>query len=409
MKLIIGSLLAAAAIAAPLRTCSDQSKCLKFDAKKITDDADYQGECYYKICMTLDLDNGDCDKDGQVSHTCEKDDEIIFEPNHPGGFSKAEEKKNIENMYNTCQLIEPGSYAEFLLKDSNPNNGCGSLSNFPQLGASCETLTAPSCTGPGNAGKECVWTIQAPQNCNHVGGGFGDPHIRRWDQGLFHFHGECDLVLLSAKNIDLHIRTTVRSFYSFIETAALAVGNVKVQVSHGNLLLNGTALKDDALPLMLPEFALFADNMDFGKIYTVKLERRSRIQIKVIGDFLSVIVSGHGDDFGDAVGLMGNYHTGAALGRDGITVIEDSVAYGMEWQVQPDEPKLFKETRKPQLPHAQCTMPTATNERRRLRHNTELLELANKACAPKHDEVDDFQACIEDVMATGDTSLAEAW
>ena len=43
------------------------------------------------------------------------------------------------------------------------------------------------------------------------------------------FHGECDLVLLHSEEfhngagLDLHIRTTIQDYFSYIETAALRV------------------------------------------------------------------------------------------------------------------------------------------------------------------------------------------
>lgn len=50
----------------------------------------------------------------------------------------------------------------------------------------------------------------------------GDPHIAKWNRKSFDFHGECDLLMLHSdhvsgdKELDLHIRTTIRDFFSSI-------------------------------------------------------------------------------------------------------------------------------------------------------------------------------------------------
>lgn len=107
-----------------------------------------------------------------------------------------------------------------------------------------------------------------------------------------------------------------------------------------------------------------------------------------------------------SVGLLGNYHTGELLGRDG-RLMEDTLEFGMEWQVRPEE-SLFMESRSPQLPYERCHMPTesfAKNFRRRLRsvENGELLAQATVACAGTVD----FKLCLQDVMTTGEVAMAD--
>ncbi|CAB9519418.1 expressed unknown protein [Seminavis robusta] len=69
----------------------------------------------------------------------------------------------------------------------------------------------------------------------------GDPHIQTWDKKWYDFHGQCDLVFLENKDfnngqgMDIHVRTTARYQYSYIEAAALRIGDDVLQVSsHGN-------------------------------------------------------------------------------------------------------------------------------------------------------------------------------
>jgi len=58
--------------------------------------------------------------------------------------------------------------------------------------------------------------------CN--GGADGDPHIKPWDGKRYYFMGECDAVMHSLSLLDVHIRTTIKDFYSYIEAAAIRVG-----------------------------------------------------------------------------------------------------------------------------------------------------------------------------------------
>ena len=80
-------------------------------------------------------------------------------------------------------------------------------------------------------------------------GGGGDPHFNRWGQDCSSFHGECDLLMVSNKDfhkgptrLDLHVRTTIQDYFSYIETPALRVGENTVQVYKDHLLVNGVYL-----------------------------------------------------------------------------------------------------------------------------------------------------------------------
>jgi hypothetical protein len=207
--------------------------------------------------------------------------------------------------------------------------------------------------------------------------------------------------------LDLHIRTTIQAHYSFIESAGLRVGETLFQLDTDKFFVNGIPSSDDDLPMKLDDFTIQSVEMEgVAKIYTVTLNDSSLIKFKVIKTFLSVSVSGHEEDFGESIGLLGNYYTGEALGRDG-RLIEDFTEYGMEWQVGDEEPKLFQDSREPQLPLAKCVMPTEEASIRRLRsvEDTELTALAERECASK----EEYDSCMEDVLATGDIALAGAW
>ena len=258
---------------------------------------------------------------------------------------------------------------------------------------------------------------------NKAGGGGGDPHFARWGRTHDSFHGECDLVLLSSNTFhngagfDLHVRTTIQSYFSFIETAALRVGQNTVQVWKNKFIFNGMEMPTTALPMTFfdSDFtytisevpALEGQNPKFYRNYEVDLDGQSSILFKFYKEYLTISVSGHRADFGDSVGLMGDYESGEMIDREG-KVMDNFVAMGFEWQVSPDDPMLFTDARQPQLPFETCRMPTAPRPaRRNLRANRQLIEEAQEACA--HVTGSDFDLCVDDVLQTGDVGLAGTW
>ena len=245
----------------------------------------------------------------------------------------------------------------------------------------------------------------------------GDPHIIRWNEEPFDFHGECDLVLLhsdhvnNGKNLDLHIRTTLDGSYSSIEQAALQVGDELIEFDAHKFYYKGKEYADKDLPLKTTEFTVSAPvnipGLKVRKDFTISLNDNSVIMVRRSKNYLSISVNGHYHDFDDSYGLLGDFFTGDPVGRDG-RLIQDWVEYGMEWQVLPDEPKLFRENRPPQLPHASCQMPTeaaASKLRRLLRRSDSamLYELAETACA---DAGPDLSDCINNLLLT---AAAEAF
>jgi hypothetical protein len=69
----------------------------------------------------------------------------------------------------------------------------------------------------------------------------GDPHFKTWHNQWYDFHGICDLVLLEndefddGKGMDIVIRTKPRYEYSFIEAAAIKLGEDILEVgSYGS-------------------------------------------------------------------------------------------------------------------------------------------------------------------------------
>ena len=253
------------------------------------------------------------------------------------------------------------------------------------------------------------------------GDGGGDPHFRRWDQKHDTFHGECDLVLAHSDNFlhgagfDFHARTTIHSYFSFIETAAVRVGESVMEFYSDHFLVNGEMYGPQDLPLIIESDVklLVTDYVEANKPtknhqnYQIHMGGSSSIMLKFYKQFMTYKILGEARDFGDSVGLLGDYHSGNMVGRDG-RIMDDFEQFAFEWQVNPVvDTRLFLEAREPQLPYEQCRMPTAARpSRRKLRaKNDGLFEEAQKACA----HASSVQLCIDDVMMTGDIGFAQTW
>ena len=266
-------------------------------------------------------------------------------------------------------------------------------------------------------------TCVPPFTISKNGGGGGDPHFQRWDHSHESFHGECDLVMVHSEQfhagtgLDLHVRTKIEDYFSYIETAALRVGDTVLQFHKDYFYLDGTKYTHADLPVTfggafkytIEEAELAMNkNSKFHFNYKVDLHQESSIIFKFYKKYLTIGVSGADKDFMDSQGLLGEYSTGNMVSRDG-QVMENFVEYGFEWQVNPEDPKLFLETRSPQLPFEQCRMPTASRPaRRKLRGTDEaLFAAARNACA--HVSGSDFDLCTDDVLTTGDLGLASMW
>jgi len=219
--------------------------------------------------------------------------------------------------------------------------------------------------------------------------------------------------------LDLHIRTTIRRGWSFISEAALKIGKDILEVrGGGEFSLNGK--KSNVLPATVGGFAmthvtkttntkLKRDNPGRISIFTVDLGPRGMVEIKTYNEFLAVFVQGEDhESFGNSVGLMGRFRDGAKLARDHVTVLKDNnIAFGMEWQVRDSDPHLFQTIKGSQFP-AQCRLPNAAKRirRRRLEEIGISWDKAQRACSSWPEEGRD--ACIYDVLSTGDLEMADA-
>ena len=137
--------------------------------------------------------------------------------------------------------------------------------------------------------------------------------------------------------------------------------------------------------------------------------RDESIVLKTFKDMVSVSID-HANPvrYRHSVGMMGGFdQKGAMVARDGQTILDDPIKMAAEWQVKDDEAMLFQAIQGPQYP-AQCIMPDAQTQEIRGRRlgESHAREAAEQACAHWADDIRD--ACIFDVMATGDLDAASA-
>ena len=257
------------------------------------------------------------------------------------------------------------------------------------------------------------------------GGGGGDPHFKRWNRERSTFHGECDMVMASSKQFhngagfDMHVRTTIRhDLYSYFKSAAIRIGTHILEVTKEYVLLDGKTYQHQDLPLTFgdDEYQYTIDNAEIEAhkdptnrhYYKLDLHDNSYIKFEWYRHLLNMEIEGDERDFGDSVGMLGEYKTGDMFGRHGQPM-DDFNEYGFEWQVDPSQdPILFEEARSPQLPYEKCRMPSHTfSTHRRLRADKALMEAAEQACASK--EGGEVLLCVQDVLMTGDVEMANTW
>ena len=287
----------------------------------------------------------------------------------------------------------------------------------------------------------------------HMAGGGSDPHFMRWRaKKRDSFQGECDLVFLSSEEFhegsgfDVHVRTTIKEYYSYIEAAAVRLGDHILEIDSAEKIY----LDGQEITIKGSEVIEIPNTNGDGYTYTYSaIERKTKKNIfrlfmgtselrfkfyrhckfnalaltiiskisAIIADtialetVLTIDVMGGADDFGDSVGLMGNHSDGSMVSRSGKLFEGSFEEYGFEWQVNPamGDKKLFIEDRSPQLPYERCRMPTASRpQRRHLRASNALYEQAKVACQAVASP-QDVDLCIDDIMATGELGLAEVW
>ncbi|CAB9499214.1 expressed unknown protein [Seminavis robusta] len=266
----------------------------------------------------------------------------------------------------------------------------------------------------------------------------GDPHVQGWGGRKFDFHGGCDLVLLShpefanGLGLHVHVRTKIQTWWSYIETAVVQIGDQMIEMSGGsnedggpNVWVNGVAgaraiiedpnLKalEEVLEAQLEGFHITYRKLD-AKQHRIRIDFNragDAISLQTYKDWVAVSVKANKkENFKGTMGLMGRFPNGDLVARDGVSVMADTDAFGKEWQVLASEPMLFHSIGN--VPASmECAMPSekATEEqrKRRLGESSISTKDAEQACARVSPY--DRDQCIFDVLATNDMDMAGAY
>lgn len=254
------------------------------------------------------------------------------------------------------------------------------------------------------------------RECPGEPGTFGDPHFKTWAGHKFDYHGQCDLVLTSAPNaaegkgLDVHVRATHKKFFSYISATAIRIGNEVFEVAnHGKVYLNGNENIDFEKDVTISGYPIKfndtpAPNGRLQTMYNVHLSEHERIEIKVFNVFISVkIRSPSAEHFMGSSGIMGDFYTGLMFSRD-RQILTNPDEFGAEWQVNADDGNIFRTVQEPQFP-AKCLAPEPMDQSRMLRHGI-TYQQAEEACNFWNE---DKEACIYDILATGDLEMAGAY
>jgi co-chaperonin GroES (HSP10) len=248
----------------------------------------------------------------------------------------------------------------------------------------------------------------------------GDPHFTTLAGHKFDYHGACDIVLLSAPEfnnglgMDIHIRTKSRYEYSFIEAAAIKIGDDVFEITaYGEHMFNG--VESVKLPLTMGGVVTVEETKADEKnhIFVLDIGQGETITMKSFKDLVAVVLTDKKTVFGSNVsGILGRFDVGADpidnVARDGTTLILDPMEFAEEWQVRDNELKLFTNMERfPQYP-AKCVRPQITSEeRRRLGEATISEEQAIAACKTAG-RTKDLDNCVYDVIATSDLEMVAA-
>lgn len=220
------------------------------------------------------------------------------------------------------------------------------------------------------------------------------------------------------QDMEIHARTKMQFHrYSYVESAAIRIGEDVLEVgSFGEYAVNGV---DEYLPPFMTQPGKLRENVYLTSlggypVYHTRVKNKDTFDVVVgqnenvtltnLKQFVSVKFHNFKSHrLEDATGLMGSWE-GKLLARDGVTdMSSDPNAYGQEWQVRADEPKLFVTDREPQSPK-QCRMPELAISGRRLGEGNISEESAEAACA--HVNGKDFDNCVSDVIFSGDVDIA---
>lgn len=257
-------------------------------------------------------------------------------------------------------------------------------------------------------------------------GAGGNAHIIPWNNGKHYQHlGQCDLVMMKDEffadglGIAVHIRTKVEGYWSFIKSVAIKIGNDILEIegsddAEANYWINFDFQGD------LEQFAGFPVTQEVysanERSYKIDLSSKypghtADIIVVLYKEFVRVKFHGAEEVFGHTSGLLGNYKTGKAYARNGVTEIKDHFELGDQWQVLPYEPRLFRDSSFPQYPK-RCVKPQDPRVEKRIRGFSEIrisFEQAEIACFKSISDPNSIKDCALDILATQDLDMVGAF
>ncbi|CAB9515042.1 expressed unknown protein [Seminavis robusta] len=187
---------------------------------------------------------------------------------------------------------------------------------------------------------EPITTIELCLKCGNTkttdrsASSFGDPHIKTWGGGHFDFHGGCDLVLLDSPafanglGLSVHIRTRIRTWWSYIDSVVLKIGSDRLEVQGGRdnsvrYWTNGKLGPDLKPDGQFLNFTMSGHKIWYHSVSTKTKQFRltwdafNSFSLETFGDFVRFNVNAkRPDDFRGARGLMGSYPSGAHMGKE---------------------------------------------------------------------------------------------
>ena len=199
--------------------------------------------------------------------------------------------------------------------------------------------------------------------------------------------------------------------YSFVESAALKIGNDIFQVdSWGEYSINGVegALQGD--PTLAPTvggYPVHYQQINKKKHrFEVHLEGEAMVVLRTFKDWVSVEFSKvTATNMGLVSGFLGTY-SGELLARNGTDLSHDINALANDWQVQPEEEMLFRTHSSPQAPEP-CVLPNPNARFTRRLGEGISMRAAEEACAHLG-EGQKFKFCVHDVIVSGDIEVAQS-
>eukprot|EP00980_Cylindrotheca_fusiformis_P005156 scaffold1092_cov87-Cylindrotheca_fusiformis.AAC.1 len=161
--------------------------------------------------------------------------------------------------------------------------------------------------------------------------------VRTWNGGHFEYHGQCDMILVKDEEfadglgLEVQIRTKLVKFWSFIQNAAIRIGedtlemqgspDLTVNKGNNHYWINSVYQGEVTTLAGFPVKANYAGKHKNKRWFFSKYGGGNKIS--------------RSEAFGNSVGMLGDFATGKMLARDGV---------------HPEEGVLFHNVSRPQYP-----------------------------------------------------------